>query len=170
MSSTAATVRAELVTAIEGIAHSSLGFDDADTAVADYPIEFVPAEQISAYLMRRVSNMLRARRWSVHVTESEQMISSGGNGGNIIVDRVYQCRIAGYYGLGVDGEGVKTLIAHASKVREAIYAKSSRLNLTVDRFLGVSELQLSPLGQTDCSEPVLRGVLIFQYAKGKPDF
>lgn len=140
MISTEETVRDVIVQAIKDIAQKDLGFDAIDGNVRDYLLDHERPENYAGYLMADCDNQKIPAAWGVQVTGTENFYALGETR-----RRFYNILVEGYRGLGVNGEGIKTLIEHARKVRQAILNLDIHLDQTVTRVL-----------ETVQSEPVAR--------------
>lgn len=162
--STEATVRAVLVSAIQGIAQSSLGFDDANGNVRDYPLEMHHEEDIPGYLKARVGGVQVMRCWAVDVR---------GNDGPFALERVgkrvYAIRIIAYYAKGTGGQAYLDMLAHSRKVAGQIRLLSNNLGGTVNRITGSTPMD--PVERTGLSVgKLLQGTMTYTAERESPDF
>lgn len=163
--STEATVRSTIVTAIQGIA-STLGFESATGNVHSYLLEWENDERKANYLMARLSDgTKKVRAWGVQVLGNDDWVATG----NITVRR-YQILIVGYYAQGTEGEGINAMINGSNSIRNAIRQLGSRLSDRVDVVVSTGQIQPSFLGGVDPVGPVLQGVMEYVAEKRNPDF
>lgn len=166
MASTEATVTSAIVAAIQAIAVSALGFDDANGNVRGYLLEHMADEKQTTYLMANVSSAKKARAWGVFVTANDEPFAMGG-----ITERTYHIRVVGYYEIGQNGEGAVLLANHSRKVRNAIKGIGISLSGTVDRILSMSDFSLDKISQVDPSKgELITGSFDVFAAKRNPDF
>lgn len=140
--STEDDVRAAVKTLIEGIAVSKLGFSVVGGNVKDYPIEFAQDEELTAYLYSTIGADKVLRAFYVWV----ETVDETPKATNLVLDRVYNIRVGGYFPKGQDGVPAKLAIQHARAIREAIWNTGTiTLSNTVDRIEMASAFSLSPL-------------------------
>lgn len=163
--STEATVRATIVTAIEGV-YDTLGFDQAPGNVKDYLLEYEPEERQPAYLMASVDGKKVIRAWAVDVRGNDDWYAAGN-----ITKRTYRIRIRAYYAPGVGGEGINALIDGARAVRNAIRLLGSRLSETVDRVVSTGEIESDVVEGSDALPGrMIVGSMEYVAEKRNPDF
>lgn len=167
MASTEDTVRAAIVSAIQGIAVSDLGFDAANGNVKTYLLDWARAEEVSRYLMAKCGGQKVIRAWAVQVLGSDMFEYTEDK-----TRRTYDIQVVGYYDIGSDDSiGVNTLITHARKVRQAIRNIKTTLSGTVD-FVS-SEDVLSISRERNIDEGIgemLVGVMRYEAERAFPDF
>ena len=162
--STDESVRSVIVQAIQGIAVSELGFDDADSSVQEYLLEFEDLSQAVKYLSAMKNGKPVMRKWAVQVTSTDNWFATGD-----VVKRTYEIRAVGYYGFSAGG--VNELVRATRKVRSAIRQLTSRLGGTVDTIDSVSNISPSRtrVSEVDQGGIISGGVLIVAKKTG-PDF
>lgn len=166
MASTEAGVSSAIVSAVQAIAVSTLGFDDANGNVRDYLLEHVADEKQSSYLIANVSSAKKVRCWACFVTANDVPFAVGN-----ITERFYNIQIVGYYEIGQNGDGAKTLASHSRSVRNAIRGIGISLSGTVDRIVSVSDFTIDKISGVDPSKgEILVGKYNIQAAKRNPDF
>lgn len=131
--STESTVRAAIVSAIQAVAVSDLGFSNANGNVKSYLVEFQQRDEIDEYFSAAVSGSTdpQVRAWAVQVVGSDEPLTTATDE----TQRQYSITVRAYYELGVDGTGVNLMIDHARAVREALKEMADYLGNTVDRIL-----------------------------------
>lgn len=164
--STEATVRDVIVTALRAIAVTSLGFQDTNGNIRDYPIEFEKEELRTSYLSSTVAGRKVVRCWSVDVRAREEFSATSDNG---IMTRFYGVTVKGYYDIGVGGEGYRDIIDHGRKVREAIRDLGIGLSGTVSRWVVNDEMSIG-LEPAGASGNVIVGVLQYVFERANPDW
>lgn len=142
--STEATVRDKLVTAIQGIAVTKLGFRDTNGNVQNRLLDFAgrleeaKLEFLMAYVAGKAKKQLRC--WAVQVTAEDDLFADFAS--NLF--RTYDILIRGYYW----PDDVNTAIDGARYIREAIQGLSTTLDGEVDRTLIVAQrpptIELAP--------------------------
>lgn len=155
--STAADVRDAIHTAIAGI-EEDLGFAEDDTSqIYKHLLDHELVEKQVGYLRGDLADGTKVTRAiGVEVLEQDDPFSLfPDSAGNMAVSRVYEITIGFYYGVGVDGAGVRTMIEHMSRVTNAIRGLGSRLNGTVSRTVSFRQsrpklLRVHGLDQTHC--------------------
>jgi hypothetical protein len=149
--STETTVRNVILTAIQDIATTELGFEKTNGNVRAYPLEFAGRDEDAKveYLMSDVSgeSEKQLRCWAVKVTAQDNLFADF----EANAYRNYGILVRGYYW----PEEPNTAIDHARKVREAIKDLETSLSATVDRTLDTSqgEPRLEPAPDAiECNE------------------
>lgn len=167
MASTEDAVRAAIVTAIQGIAVSDLGFDAANGNVKTYLLDWARAEEVSRYLMAKCGGQKVIRAWAVQVLGSDMFEYTEDK-----TRRVYDIQVVGYYDVGSDDSiGVNTLITHARKVRQAIRNIKTTLSSTVDFVSSQDMLSISRERNIDEGiGEMLVGVMRYEAERAFPDF
>lgn len=164
--STEATVRAEIVTAIRSVAKTELGFDNFDGNIKDYLLEFEREERAASYLVAQCGGKLEIRCWAVQVTSSEEVGAMGN-----ISRRNYTVTVKGYYSLGSGGSGYKLLIDHIRAVRAAIKDLGTNLSGLCDRMLGVDDGGISVIRGIDAEGgAMLEATMVYRFDKLNPDY
>jgi hypothetical protein len=129
MASTEVTVSAAVVSEIQSIALTKLGFKQVNGNVKDYALDFEREANRASYLMADTDEGRAIRCWSVDVENTEED-PDNVKGQSI---RKYRIEVTGYYGLGVNGTGVKKIREHSRKIFEVLNAQSFwTMNDTVD--------------------------------------
>lgn len=165
MSSTEDDIRDLLVDGIQSIAQTKLGFDESDGNVHDYLLEYESDEDRAAYLMAPVAGRPKIRAWAVQVLGADTIFAQGG-----ITMRDYQITIAGYYGIGKNGEGIKNMIEHARKIREKIKSYGSMLNNMLDTIRDGTPLEIDFIGNDENGEKILQGRFGYIGQRQNPDW
>lgn len=160
--STEQTVREKLVETIRGIART-IGFDEPDGNVQEYPAEY-HAGELSSYVMAKVGGFQKARCWAVDVRASEQPHAM-----NNVWKRSYSIRVIAYYERGRNGEGYLALIDDARKVRGAIRSLTSNLDGTVDLVTEAEELDVQ-ITEGPAADQLLVGEMRYAAERVNPDF
>jgi len=164
--STEETVRQALVEAIEAIAVSGLGFDQAGGNVKEYPLDLEAKEDVPDYLTALVGGEPVVRCWSVFVTASEDWLAEDGVG-----IRRYTVKFEAYYEVETAGAGANLIVEHARKVRGAIRSLGSMLGGRVDTMAPISEVQISRLSGVEPSDgQILVATFGFTAERRNPDF
>jgi hypothetical protein len=164
--STEDTIRAALVTAVEAIATTELGFDDANGNINNYLLGEEIPERLDEYLMSNVSSKKRVRAWGIQVYGNEIFDRAASQE---IGTRLYEIIVEGYYG--VHGTTpINTIITHARKVREAIYGLTLHLGRRVDKVSDFSELQINRQKVADVTEEVMIGRMVIAAERYNPDY
>ena len=130
MASTETTVRNVIVAAIQAIAVTDLGFDNANGNVKDYLIDWERPEKYAQYLYSSVATQKVVRCWAVQVAGHDEWYATGNQ-----TARTYTIDVVAYYQWQSGGTDINTLTDHARKVRNAIRGLQSNLGGTVDRVL-----------------------------------
>lgn len=135
------SVRAAIVTAIEGIATSKLGFDTEHPNVKNILLDEEIGANVTKYLSARVGGKRGiVRAWGVQTLGREFPASNN----EIKLERAVRVLIEGYYG--VYGESPINLArTHASKVKEAIVGIDFDLSNTVSTYLEIGEVDYEKL-------------------------
>lgn len=161
--STEAVVRAAIVTAIEGIAQSSLGFDAVKGNVKDYLLLYAPEERKAAYLKAQVSGKQVPYAIGVEVKGREEWYAMRN-----VARRFYSITIEIYRALDA---GVNEVIDKATVLRGAIHGMTSTLSETVDLAAGAGELEIDIVDSVDSAYGrLLVGTLRYEAEKVNPDF
>jgi hypothetical protein len=162
--STEATVRDVLIAMIQGLAQSSLGFDEPQGNVRAYPVEMHQAEQRPAYLKASVDGKQVPRAWAVDVQSHEVPFAM-----RQIPIRTYTIRLIGYYGKDSDGTAYHALINGARKIRGAFNAITPTISETVTRILNTAPLSIDEVDGGDSGQ-LFVGTLLITAEKTAPDF
>ena len=133
-----ATIRDEIVSIIQGIAVSNLGFDDTSGNVKSYLSDFHEPALIADYHMANIDGEKEARAWGVQVTAGTPALFFTTT--PVKTQRLYTILIRGYYDLGQDGAGVNLIIDHSTDILSAIRDGTTEINNTVDLVNEVGEV------------------------------
>lgn len=165
--STETTVRNTIVSALEAIAQSGLGFDCVSGKIWPYLLNWERDEQKVNYLMSEINGASQVRAWGVQVLSSESLDIGGGT----ITRRTYSILVRGYYEFGFNGSGINALIDGSRKVREAIKNLGVRLSGTVDTIEAAGTLILEELsGEDVAGGRLITGSLNYTATRGNPDY
>lgn len=165
MASTEPTVRAVLRGAIESVA-SSLGFGTPTGNVHEHLLDWEADERKAEYLMAKLSDgSKKVRAWGLYVVGNDDWVATRN-----ITERRYRIMIVGYYGLGVDGEGINAMIDGARVIRGAIRLLGSRLSETVDMVQSTGEIVPRQLRGLDPFGDIIEGTMEYVASRRNPDF
>ena len=167
MPSTEAGLRSELVSAIQAIAVTKLGFDIAGGNVKDYLLEHEQDEKQVSYLMASVAGVKKVRVWFVWVTASDNFFALGG-----ITQRRYEIIIAGFAEAGIAGAGAKYLIDGANSIRNAIRTSTTiTINSKVNHIESNTPIDIVPyFGVDPKAGKILLGSMRYTAIKNNPDW
>jgi hypothetical protein len=161
--STEATVRGVIATAIRGIA-DQLGFDEVGGNVREYPLEMHQATDLPGYLMAKVGGKQVVQCWAVDVRAHDLPYAL-----QQIPRRTYAIRVFAYYAKGVNGESYLKLIDHGRLIRGQIKLLSNSLSNTVNRIVSATPLDISERTGLDVDR-TLQGLMTYSCDRENPDF
>jgi len=160
------SVRTALVTAVEAIGVTKLGFDTGHVNIKSYLLSDEITEKIVDYLLTQVDGEPLVRAWAFRVDADEEIIAAGGK-----LQRNYQITCEGYYG--VDGETpVNLILEHASKVKEAIVGMGIDMSDTVSSRLemGAVSVERETLSQSGTSDIYIARFIINAFSADTLDW
>lgn len=154
--STEDSIRSALVTAVQGIAVTELGFDETSGNVHSYLLEEEIDEKIADYLGAKVNFEDVIRAWAVQVYASEDFSEAFSSQQGT---RLYEIAVEGYYG--AHGETpVNTIITHMRKVRKAIFDLNLNLGQRVDRVETMDQLSLDRIRPANVGDEVFKARMV----------
>lgn len=166
MISTEETVTAALVERFKDIAERDLGFDTVSINIKDYLLDHEQRERFTKYLRASSGGKQILRAVAVHSTGTDNFYALGN-----VNERIYQITIQQYQDVGINGEGVKTLLRHHRKLLQAIRAAGITLDGTVTKVNRIGELDIAriPTESADIGE-MLVGTFTIEAFKSNPDY
>lgn len=161
--STEAYLRDTIVTALEAIAVTKLGFEAGSINIRNYLYEHVADALKSNYLACTIAGVKKAQAWSVWVNATDEYYALGN-----VYKRFYNTVITGYVELGADGAGAKYLIDSANSIRSMLL----NLNLSgvVDTSQVISAININNAFGSNNFGSILTGEISFSSYKESPNF
>lgn len=164
--STEATVRSAIVTALQAIALTDLGFDNPGGNIRPYLLDYEASEKKASYLSAQVAGKNTVYAIAVDVTGSDEWYAMGN-----ITKRTYKIIVRIYRAVGVNGDGSTAVIEAARKIRGAIRGMTSTLSSTVDIASGTGELERDFVDGVDGAHgEMVVGTLTYEAQKVNPTF
>lgn len=166
--STEATVRSTIIAALraESVAQTILKFDKPEGNIKDYLIDHETRESIAQYLGALVDGKMTVRCWAVEVLGNDDWFAQES-----ISKREYQITLQGYYAMGVNGSGAKTLIDHSNGIRNMLRGMGPTISGTVTRVARTGRPDIRKVSGLDSDKgEILVGTIIYVCERTNPDF